>query len=166
MFNNEIIEEAYTYMNEELINKLKHSVKIKENGCWEWIGCRNKYGYGQIRWNKTTYGAHRLSYNTFIGHIPQRMYVCQTCENPPCINPEHLFVGTASENKKNYHSKAKLGRKPKVYPRETKALLGNIDIELHTRIKCMAAIKNITIKKYVLQAIMRSVLEDEKYNKE
>lgn len=68
------------------------------NGCWEWQGGRNKGGYGKTWSNGRTIYAHRLMWSLHNGDIPQGMQVCHKCDNPPCCNPEHLFLGTAQEN--------------------------------------------------------------------
>lgn len=79
--------------------------KTKENpttGCWEWQKSLSKEGgYGGVRHNKTRWKAHRLAYFLVHGEIPKRRVLCHTCDNPPCINPEHLFPGTQKDNTKD-----------------------------------------------------------------
>lgn len=67
-------------------------------GCWEWQLSKNKAGYGLVSVRGAERSAHRLSYKTFKGDIPEGMYVCHKCDNPSCCNPEHLFLGTPGEN--------------------------------------------------------------------
>lgn len=80
----------------------QHRYKIADNGCWEWIGTTNDYGYGIILApGEKPIRAHRFSYERSYGAIPSDAVVMHTCDNPPCVNPAHLRLGTKADNNKD-----------------------------------------------------------------
>lgn len=66
--------------------------------CWLWNAARDSHGYGQLRITGGHLQAHRVSYELAIGQIPPGLHVRHRCDNPPCVNPLHLEVGTQSDN--------------------------------------------------------------------
>lgn len=84
-------------------------VRKTDAGCWEWSGATSHGGYGVFRLNRKNIGAHRISYEHSYGSIPSGLYVCHRCDNPPCVNPEHLYLGTPSENAREMRSKGRYG---------------------------------------------------------
>jgi hypothetical protein len=67
------------------------------DGCWNFTGCKDKLGYGKVN-IKGQYLAHRAAFLIVNGWIPHDKLICHKCDNPSCINPSHLFVGTDLDN--------------------------------------------------------------------
>jgi hypothetical protein len=79
--------------------------------CWEWLRYTNVDGYGRLRWNEKYIGAHRVAWEKANGPIPGGMHVLHRCDNPPCVNPSHLFLGTNKDNMDDRDSKGRLNNK-------------------------------------------------------
>ena len=93
-------------MNAKLLNKFWSKVK-KTGGCWNWTGGKFSEGYGAIWIQGKQKRAHRISWEIHNGKIPKGLLICHSCDNPACVRPIHLFLGT---NKDNMQDKAKKGR--------------------------------------------------------
>jgi hypothetical protein len=86
-------------------------VRRDEHGCWEWLGAGRVGGYGHFNVGKRYVGAHRFAFELMHGPIPLGSVVCHRCDNPRCVRPDHLFVGTASDNMSDCRDKGRLGDK-------------------------------------------------------
>lgn len=83
--------------------------------CWGWKGATDQHGYGRI-WSRThrrPLQAQRMSWELHHGPIPEGLWVLHHCDNPPCVRPDHLFLGTRTDNVRDMHAK---GRYPKRRP--------------------------------------------------
>jgi len=101
-------------IDKELVRKMVKDKSVQERfmakvmpepntGCWIWIAGMNIKGYGTfgIGQDGMSSTSHRVSYEMFKGDIPNNMHVLHHCDNPYCVNPDHLFVGTNDDNMKD-----------------------------------------------------------------
>lgn len=80
----------------------------RSGDCWEWQGTHNEQGYGCFDLNKKRRASHRVAYELTHGTIPDGLLVLHRCDNPPCCNPDHLFLGTHKDNADDCAAKGRL----------------------------------------------------------
>ena len=91
-------QNQHTAKNKTELERFWEKVDRKSSGCWEWQAATDKDGYGIFTYQGKMYKTHRLSI-ILDGHdIPSGMMVCHHCDNPGCVNPDHLYIGDAWSN--------------------------------------------------------------------
>ena len=104
-------------------------LKVDRSGdCWIWMACRNgstpEHSYGRFRINGQTFHAHRIAWELTKGTIPEGLRVLHRCDNPPCCNPRHLFLGSQADNMQDCATKNRTTRGS----RNARAKLTSIDV--------------------------------------
>ena len=84
---------------------IESKISMDANGCWLWQGSKDADGYGRAFHAKRL--AHRVSYEEFIGPIPEGLSALHRCDVRCCVNPEHLFLGTQQDNMKDMYIKGR-----------------------------------------------------------
>lgn len=80
----------------------------KTQDCWEWMASIDHRGYGKFAVGRRILGAHRVAWELHHGAIPDGLFVCHRCDNPRCVRPVHLFLGTAADNSRDMCAKGRV----------------------------------------------------------
>lgn len=93
--------------NEAELQAFKARTKSAPNGCIEWVGPRHPDGYGRFTFKRQQRLAHRAAWQLFKGDLPADACVLHRCDHPPCVNPDHLFLGNRGDNARDMASKGR-----------------------------------------------------------
>lgn len=84
-------------------------VETPVDGCWEWTGGTTHFGYGAFKkQNRVQVNSHRYSWELHNGPIPEGVFVCHRCDNPLCVRPDHLFLGSGFDNMRDASKKGRM----------------------------------------------------------
>lgn len=125
----------------------------KTDGCWNWRGAKNAAGYGSLRTPDGTKYAHRTSFALANGDVPLGLQVCHRCDNPSCVRPEHLFLGTAKANSDDKRQKERHARGERSGTKLTRELV----IAIRGRLKEGAAQTRVAVEFGVTQSHVSAV---------
>lgn len=100
------------YSSDRMKEKIFSKTRKVRYGCWIWEGSRSPSGYGVIFNGLKSAPAHRVSYEIFKGEIPEDKFVLHSCDNPPCIKPAHLRIGTHEDNAKDMSYRDRMNFRP------------------------------------------------------
>lgn len=91
-------------------DRIMARVVFGASDCWHYCGVRNAFGYGRITYQGRTQVVHRLLYEAAVGPIPTGLSALHRCDNPSCVNPDHIWIGTYSDNIRDSYAKGRRGR--------------------------------------------------------
>jgi hypothetical protein len=98
----------------DAIKRFLTKIEKQPNGCWHYVGAKDADGYGMFWHNSRTIGAHRFSAE-YLGNLTIKgQCVCHACDNPICVNPQHLFIGSNQQNTQDRHIKGRSVKGSKV----------------------------------------------------
>lgn len=105
-----ILNQMIDYASRRFVEKFS---VLTVDECWQWEGANDTCGYGNVTINGRNKKAHRVAWESVNGQIPEGMYICHRCDNPGCVNPTHLFIGTQKDNMRDMKNK---GRRKGIIP--------------------------------------------------
>lgn len=96
------------YTESDIKRFYTHVAVASSDKCWPWIGCRNRSGYGEYWHDGRHIKAHRFAFWFSTGTWPGDLLVCHSCDNPSCVNPAHLWLGTHGDNLQDAYEKGRI----------------------------------------------------------
>lgn len=95
--------------DEQYLAKFKARTETNDSGCWLYVLGKDSFGYGQVYVHGVRWKLHRWMFSYHKEEIPRELFVCHTCDIPACCNPEHLWLGTKSDNERDKVAKGRFG---------------------------------------------------------
>jgi hypothetical protein len=139
----------------KLTKEQRFDAKVDFSGdCWLWKGRRTKFGYGFFWEGKKDVYAHRFSWSRYNGEIPKGLFILHRCDNPPCVKPGHLSIGTPLDNVKDCWSKVR-GRLD--FKKGTEHYLAKLDPSAVIDIKTNYIFRKVTQKHFASKYGVSSV---------
>ena len=108
--------------------------RVTESGCWVWMAAGHPTGYGRFGLKNAVDFAHRASWKLFIGAVPKGMYVCHRCDVRLCVNPAHLFIGSAKDNMQDAAQKGRTRIPPASYASDDTHQMAKLT---NTQVRCI-----------------------------
>ena len=99
------------HASRHIVERIMDRVVFGMSDCWHYCGVRNAFGYGRLSYQGRIQVAHRLMYEAVHGAIPSGLYVLHSCDNPSCVNPGHMRLGTYSDNIRDSYERGR--RRPR-----------------------------------------------------
>lgn len=101
--------------DQAVYDKIISKLRLEPSGCMVWTGFCGSFGYGMVYAFKRNIDAHRAIWIALHGPLDRTQFVCHKCDNPPCANPEHLFIGSLTDNNRDMARKGRYNHQKKTH---------------------------------------------------
>lgn len=135
------------------VNKNGPTMPHMDTPCWVWTASKSNKGYGQFGFKPKNIGAHRFAYTITCGNIPDDVMVLHRCDNPPCVRPDHLFLGTHGDNIRDMIAKGRNWQKtqPQKICHGERHHLSKLTVEAVKSIRQLHASGGMTVRQIAVQ---------------